>query len=237
MIQFENIRKEFGPTVALDDVTVDFRRGQLTAILGENGSGKSTLIKMISGVVEPTSGSLTIDDQLVKRFEPANLRKHGVAVCHQELLVAPNRSVTDNVHLGRDTPFRRVLTPRQKEASAQQMMTTLGAGGVDYNAAVSELPIVIQQIVVIARALVTDSPVVVLDEPTAALGQSERAALFEELDRRRTKGDTIILVSHRMDEVLAHCDRVVVLANGELVGAVERDAFDEKQLLQMMVPA
>jgi len=235
MIEIQRLRREYGSTVAVDDVTVSFARGRIITLLGENGSGKSTVIKTISGIVEPTSGTVSIDGEKITRFTPNSMRNHGVSVCHQELLVAPNRSIDDNVHLGRHSLWRRSFSRAEQRAQTTAVLAELGAPDLDITAPVGLQPIVVQQLVVIARSLVVEAPVLVLDEPTAALGHAERQALFGVLRGRRDRGVAVILVSHRMDEVLQLSDEVVVLANGHLVGIVQRGDFDEQRLLEMMV--
>ena len=235
MIEIQRLRHEYGPTVAVNDVTVSFVGGRIVTLLGENGSGKSTMIKTISGIVEPTSGTVSIGGKAVTRFTPRSLRDHGVSVCHQELLVAPNRSINENVHLGRHPLWRRSISRADQRAQTAAALAELGASDLDIDTPVGSHPIVVQQLVVIARALVADAPILVLDEPTAALGHAERQALFDVLLDRRNRGVTVILVSHRMDEVLHLSDEIVVLANGNLIGVVRRNDFDEERLLEMMV--
>ena len=236
-VRVTELRKSYGPTRALDAVSVAFEGGTVHTVLGENGSGKSTLIKSLSGVTVPDSGTITVDETPVRRFSPSAAQAHGVQTVFQEILTAPNRSLVENVFLGYHGYLRARMSRDHQERRARELFAELGAPDVDIRAEAGSVPLYIQQITVIARALVREPRVLILDEPTAALGLVERNALFAIVRRMRAAGVLVIFVSHRMDEVMEISDRVTVLRSGRVVDHVERDRLSPSLLLSLMAPA
>jgi ribose transport system ATP-binding protein len=236
LLTVTELRKSYGPTRALDAVSVDFQGGSVHTVLGENGSGKSTLIKSLSGVTVPDGGTIAIDGTPIRRFSPRAAQGHGVQTCFQEILVAPNRSLLENVFLGYHDVLRHRHPRAELERRARDLFAELGAPDTDVHAEAGTVPLFIQQLTVIARALVREPRILILDEPTAALGLLERNHLFDIVRRLRAGGTLVIFVSHRMDEVMEISDRVTVLRSGRVVGHVERDRLAPTLLLQMMAP-
>lgn len=235
-VRVTELRKSYGPTRALDGVSIDLRSGSVHTVLGENGSGKSTLIKALSGVVIPDGGSVTIDGRPVRSFSPRAAQGHGVQTVFQEILVAPNRSIVENVHLGYHGYLRARDGRGEQERRTEALFTELGVPEGDVRMEAGLAPLYVQQLTVIARALVRRPRVLVLDEPTAALGLVERDALFRIVRRLRSEGVLVIFVSHRMDEVMDVSDRVTVLRSGRVVGQVERAELSPARLLGLMSP-
>ena len=232
----DGLSKSYGPTQALDSVSVEFDGGTVHTVLGENGSGKSTLIKALSGVVVPDSGSISIDDERIRKASPRTAQEHGIQTVFQEILVAPNRSVIENVYLGYHPYLRARVSRDAQERRTRELFAELGVPDADVTASAGDLPLLLQQITVIARGLLREPRVLVLDEATAALGLVERDALFEVVRRLRADGVLIIFVSHRMDEVVEISDLVTVLRSGQVVDHVPREEIAPARLLELMAP-
>ena len=232
----DGLSKSYGPTQALRSVSVEFDGGTVHTVLGENGSGKSTLIKALSGVVVPDSGSISIDDARIRDTSPRTAQEHGIQTVFQEILVAPNRSVIENVYLGFHPYLRARVSRDEQERRTRELFAELGAPNADVTAEAGDLPLLLQQIAVIARGLLREPRVLILDEATAALGLVERDALFQIIRRLREEGVLIIFVSHRMDEVVEISDRVTVLRSGQVVDHVGRDQIEPAHLLKLMAP-
>ena len=226
--------KRYGETVALRDVSIDFQAGAVHAILGENGSGKSTLVKLLSGVVAKDSGEIAVDGASFQGREPRDFLGAGFATVFQEVLVAPDRDVIDNVMLGMDEMFRRRVPRREREPRTRAILSKISRTAMALDAGLGELPLAQRQLVVIARSLVRDPRILILDEATAALDHADREAVFQEVERRARAGCLVLFISHRMDEVTRLSDRISVLRAGRLVGTVSRDEASVEDLLAMM---
>jgi ribose transport system ATP-binding protein len=235
-VRVEDLSKHYGPTQALDSVSIEFAGGTVHTVLGENGSGKSTLIKALSGVVVPDTGSISIDDQRMRRSSPRTAQEHGIQTVFQEVLTAPNRSIVENVFLGYHGYLRTRATRGDQQRRTRELFAELGAPDVDVGAEAGSVPLLVQQIAVIARALLREPRALILDEATAALGLVERDALFDVVRRMRSEGVLVIFVSHRMDEVMDISDRVTVLRSGRVVDHVDREAMSPGHLLRLMAP-
>lgn len=222
--------------MALDDVSVAFRAGQVHTILGENGSGKSTLVKLLTGVVEPNAGTVEVDGQPVRLRDPAQAREHGIATVFQEVLLAPERSVLDNIFLGYDGLWRRALPLARRAGIAEAALARITATKLDLDRRGADLPLAQQQLVVLARALVRDPRILILDEATAALDFADRDVLFAAIRELVAGGRLVLFISHRMDEVQALSDRVTVLRSGRAIETLEGGEITPARLLALMIP-
>lgn len=237
LVTLNNLVKDFPGVRALRGVSLDLRRGEVHALVGENGAGKSTLIRVLSGDVKPDSGSIEIEGQPTVFERPRDARRHGIVTIFQELTIAPDLSVAENIFLGNE-PGPPLLYSRAKAArKAAEVLAGLGVGSqIDPSERAGNLSTAQRQLIEIARALVLRAPVIVMDEPTAALSENEAAALRRLIVRMRAQGTCFLYVSHRLDEVMEIADRMTVLRGGERVAT--KDASKVKstsELIGLMV--
>ncbi len=237
LLDARGVRKVFGGTVALAAADLEVRPGEIHGLLGENGAGKSTLIRLIVGVQRPDGGELRIGDvDLAANHSPGLARRAGIACIHQNLDLVGDLSVAENIAMEIGFPRGRfgLLDGAEMHGQAERALALMGVR-IDPRRAVKTLPIAAQASVAIARALALDCRLLILDEPTASLAAGEVEALFAVLHRLREQGLGMLFVSHRMDEISAHCDRVTVLRNGRTV-ATERTAdLNEDRMVELIV--
>ncbi len=235
VLEMKGISKRFGATQALSDVRLTVRSHEIHCIVGENGAGKSTLMKVLSGVYQPDSGTLSLDGKPVTISGPAAARALGVNLIYQELSVAVNMTVAQNVFMGSEP--RRSLGRVDEAAMNRQTDEVLATLGAPFTATTPALRLSIaqQQQVEIARALVHKGRILIMDEPTAALSDRETKVLFLIVQRLRDEGMAILYISHRMAEVTRLADRVTVLRDGGYVGELSRQELDPGRIVQMMV--
>ena len=230
------IRKRFGGVLALDGVDFEVRRGEVHVLLGENGAGKSTLIKILGGIHLPDDGEVRVCGSRVELRDVTDADRRGIRLIHQELSLAPNLSVAENIFLGREPTRGGFLDRGRLFRDAQALRDELALPELgDVRARVADLSVAQQQMVEIARALSAQARVLVLDEPTASLSETETEALFARLRRLRGQGVGIVYISHRLEEIRRIADRVTVLRDGRSVGTQEAAGLDTHRLIQWMV--
>jgi ribose transport system ATP-binding protein len=234
VLEMQGITKQFNNVYALQNVNLTIYPGEVHALMGENGAGKSTLMKILAGAYTASSGEIRINGQPAKITNPATARKAGINLIYQELNVAPNLTVAENIFMGSELQRGQFLDRKGMDAEAQQVLQSLGATFKIHDI-VGSLSIAEQQQVEIARALKDKSRVLVMDEPTAALSDRETEGLFEVIRKLRNDGIAIIYISHRMEEIYALADRISVLRDGQYVGSLTRDEISPQRLVQMMV--
>jgi ribose transport system ATP-binding protein len=235
-LAIDGLGKRYGETIALHDATLTFRPGTIHTILGENGSGKSTMLKILSGVIAPSEGRVTLNGSPVAAASPHDMHQLGLATVFQEVLVAPNRSVTENIFLGYDGFWRRRIDRSRRAAAAAAVLQTIARFPIDPQALVGSLPLAVQQLVVIARALVRLPSILLLDEATAALDYADRDHIFETIEEYARAGNIVLFISHRMEEVKRLSDQVTVLRSGQVVETLAREEISSQRLLQLMAP-
>lgn len=241
IVSTESLTKHFDRIVAVTDVDLDVRAGEVMAIVGDNGAGKSTLIKMLCGVLEPTSGRIFVDGQEVAFDSYNDAREAGIETVYQDLALAEDQSVAANVFLGHE-PVREDLIGRLFGVVDDDRMVAESRGAldrvqipVDPRATVRNLSGGQQQAVAIARALQSDPDILIMDEPTSALSIEGARNVLRVIDDLRAQGLTIILISHNIRQVLAVADRLSVLAQGRLVGVRDTDSVEREDVVSMMM--
>jgi erythritol transport system ATP-binding protein len=234
LLSARNIVKSYGGVHALKGVNFEIHRGKVTTLFGENGAGKSTLMKILSGVEKPTSGRIELDGQSVAFSSSSDARDHGISIIHQELSLAPNLSVRDNIFMGRElrTPTGVDFTEEARQTRA--LMADLEED-IDPLTRVQELRLGQQQVVEIARALSVDSRILIMDEPTSALSASEVEVLFKVIRDLTSRGVSIVYISHHLEEALQVTDYAVVLRDGRITAAAERKDIDLAWIVRNMV--
>jgi ABC-type sugar transport system ATPase subunit len=236
VLSLENLRKVYPGTVAVENLTVRFEGGKVHAVIGKNGSGKSTTIKMISGAVAPTRGSMRLRGQLLELASPRDAMDKGIATVYQELSLVPGLTVAENLLLGRLPHTAGSITRidwRETDAQAERMLSRLGIH-LDLRTPVKHLSVGQQQLVEIAKAVGSDPDVLILDEPTSALARHEVDQLFQVIRNLRDVGITILYISHRLQELPRIADTVSVLRDGELVGRIGIEEATPDRIVSMM---
>lgn len=236
LLAIRGVSKHFGGVAALRNVDFELRAGEIHALLGENGAGKSTLIKVLGGIHVPESGEIRIDGRPALIGGVADADWLGIRIIHQELSLAPNLSVAENIYMGREPSRWGLLRRGQMVADARSLVKSLGLTELrDVQLPVSHLTTAEQQVVEIARALSCRARILVLDEPTSSLSVTETEALFATLNRLRAQGVGIIYISHRLEEIARLADRITVLRDGQAVGTQPAAAVNRRQLIEWMV--
>lgn len=234
-VRMLGITKRFPGVVALDDVTLEVRRGEIHAICGENGAGKSTLMKILSGVYQPDAGVLEVDGSDTRFTGTRDAERAGIAIIHQELALVEDLPVAANVFLGRERRGRLgLLDDRSMAEECSSLFAQLDCA-VDPGDRTGNLRVGDQQLVEIAKALSLDASIVVMDEPTSALTEVESARLERTIQRLVAQGTTILYISHKMDEVFRLADRITVLRDGRHVKTVDRTATTPREITGWMV--
>lgn len=226
IVAVRNVTKQFQSVVALHNVSLEAHAGRVLALLGDNGAGKSTLIKILSGVYQPTSGTLEVDGQPAVLRSPHDARTRGISTVFQDLAVCELLSISRNIVLGNEPkkglgPFRW-LDVRKADEIAHDALATLGADlHRDMNDPAATLSGGQRQAVAIARAIYYGSKCLILDEPTAALAVRQTGQVLDQVRRARDAGQAVILITHNLQQALSVADAVVVLARGRVVGTLE----------------
>ncbi len=236
ILKMENIRKEFPGVVALDNISLDLKEGEVHALLGENGAGKSTLIKVLAGIHQPDQGDIYIDGQKAEIKTVQDAQHYRISVIHQELCLAGNMTVTENIFLGRMETNRFGLVKDQElNQKAREIMDTFGLDEIEPTQKVRKLTTAQQQMVEIAKALSMDARIIVMDEPTSSLSNKEVRKLFDFIQLLKQKNISIIYISHRLEEIFEICDTITVIRDGEYVGSMPVRETNNEQLMSMMV--
>jgi erythritol transport system ATP-binding protein len=230
-----DVNKRYGGTHALKNVNFEIHEGKVTTLFGENGAGKSTLMKILSGVERPTSGILELRGEAVEFANTVEARDLGISIIHQELSLAPNLSVRDNIFMGREILTRTgAVDYLAEDAEVRTLMERLEED-VEPSTLVSDLRLGQQQIVEIARALSVDARILIMDEPTSALSASEVEVLFKVIEDLTNSGVSVVYISHHLEEALLVTDFAVVLRDGAIVATELASNIDLEWIVGNMV--
>ena len=236
IIEMKGIVKIFPPNlVALDDVSVTFREGEIHAIVGENGAGKTTLMKILYGMQPADSGEIIFRGEKVKFSDPGEAIAGGIGMVHQEILLIPEYTVWENVVLGNEpVKFLDHLDTKKAREQVKAKIKEFHFN-LDLDTKVADISVAARQKVEILKLLFRNVSVLIMDEPTSVLTPQEIPQLFSELKRLRDNGHTIMFISHHLDEVLDLSDRITVLRKGKMIGTIEANEATKTSLAQMMV--
>jgi ribose transport system ATP-binding protein len=230
----EGLGKAYGPITVLSGVTLDIRAGEVHAVIGENGAGKSTLMKLLSGYVAPSAGRLLVDGRETRFAGAAAAEAAGIVLVHQEILLAADLTVAENLFLGRELGRGGFVDDRAMNARAEAVLAQVGARARPRDI-VRTLPLAQRQLVQIARALLDERRVVIFDEPTAVLANDEVRALADVVGRLKDAGVAVLYISHRLDEVELLADRVTVLRDGRMIGTAPAAGMTQRAMAEAMV--
>ena len=234
ILTIEGITKRFPGVVALDDVSLTIRRGEIHILLGENGAGKSSLVKILAGVYQPDAGSITFDGAAYRPQNPVDALRRGVRVVYQELNLLPYLSVAENIFFEHLPQRGGTVDYRRLYSQARAVLAEIGLD-VSPQTLVQDLGIAQMQLIEIAKALTGDSKLLILDEPTATLTPKEISRLFSIIHRLRERGVTIIYISHHLQEIFEIGDRMTVLRNGRVAETRNLKEVTIPQIVTMMV--
>lgn len=234
LLSLNHITKIYGPTHALEDVSISFEKGEVHALIGENGAGKSTFIKTLSGAIRPTSGTITIEGKTYDHLEPKQAIDLGVAVIYQELIQFEAMSVADNIFMGVKDEDGLFVKEKQRIAKSKEVLKTFNCD-IDPKTLIRNLSIANRQIVELAKALVRKAKIVVMDEPTAAITLAEQERLYKVVKDLKAQGITVIYISHRLEELFVVCDRVSVLRDGHYITTKHISELTQQDMVKYMV--
>ncbi len=236
-LELRSIAKSYDGTPAISDISLSLDEGRILAVCGENGAGKSTLMKVLSGAIMPDEGEILIDGKPVAIAEPADAMALGIRTVYQENSLLPHLSVAENMLMGR-LPTRGidfVIDWKAANARAAAVLDEIGFPAIPPTALVRDIAVAQQQIVEIAKALVTEPAILILDEPTAVLSASETDKLFDYVKRLSGRGVSVLYISHRLEEIFRIADEVAVLKDGRSVLQGQAADMDEPRLVEAMV--
>lgn len=235
IVELKNITKTYPGVVALNDVSLGFKPGEVHAICGENGAGKSTLIKVMAGAATPEEGEIFVNGEKITAMDPGLSRQLGIEVIYQELILAPHVSVAENIYMGTRFGKSIIVDWNTMNEKAQSILDSMDITAFKATDIVENLKTANRQLVAIAKAISMNVKFLIMDEPTAPLGEHEVQVLLRIVKELKKKGVTIVYVSHRLDEVFEISDRVSVFRNGQWIKTMNTCDTDKNELIKLMV--
>ena len=235
MLEMKQINKSFGVVHALKDVTLEVRKGETMALVGENGAGKSTLMKVLTGAYQRDTGAIVIDGEDIKKNTTAIAKKHGVAQVYQQAELVEELSVAENICLGEKAHAPKGLVPwKQMYQSVEELLLHYEMP-IHATTPVKELSSAMKQFVAIAKVLFRKPKLIIFDEPTAVLSDSEVTILFRIIESLKKENITIIYISHRLEEIFQLSDRISVMRDGSLVATLDNINLTKDDLISHML--
>jgi len=235
MLTLTSISKRFGPTVALDGVNLDLRKGEVHALIGENGAGKSTLMNIIAGSLRADEGSMMIDGKTYVPTNPLDARLNGIALIHQELSLCPHLTVAENILMGLEPTRLGWLDRQLLFERTNEVLQTFHHADIRPDKRVSDLSVAARQIVEISRAIAAQARIILMDEPTSSLQRNDVTQLFELIRKLSADGISVVYISHFLEEVRQICDRFTVLRDGRSVATGQISSTTDDELIAKMV--
>jgi len=234
VLEMNNIEKRFQGVHALKSCSINLKRAEVLALVGENGAGKSTIMKVLTGIYQADSGDITYFGEKAIFKSPRDAQNAGISIVHQELNLMGHLTVAQNIFIGRECKGF-FLDEKGLEKRTNELFKRMNISSINPRSRVMDLTVGKQQIVEIAKAISYDAKVIVFDEPTATLTDTETDVLFKLIEELKQKGVSMIYISHRMDEIKRISDRVTVLRDGEFVGTRDTDKVEIDEIIQMMI--
>ena len=231
ILSVRGVTKSFPGVRALDNVSLEIRRGVVHGIVGENGAGKSTLMKILSGVYSKDSGTILFEGETIEHTTPVQSLRRGLSIIYQEFNLVNTMSVGENIFLGR---FREMRGMRNTHRQARKLLDSIGSS-IDTHRMVAELSVSEKQMVEITKALSFDSKLIIMDEPSSSLTAEELQRLGKIIRQLRAKGISIIYISHKLDEIFEYCDDVTVMRDGHVIDTRPAAALSRNEMISMMV--
>lgn len=235
LLELQGISKSFGPTRALRNVGLTVRAGEVLALIGENGAGKSTLLKVLSGAHRADSGTMAVEQAVFRPSGPSDSRRRGVAMIYQELNLAPELSVEDNILLGQRGTGGGLLFRGRQRATVAEALKFVGLEHLSPQSPVAAQSVATKQLIEIARAIASDAKIILFDEPTSSLPRKDVERLFEIVNSLKARGVGMVYISHFLEEVRAVADRYTVLRDGENVGDGKIVDVSDDEIISLMV--
>lgn len=234
LLELKGISKEFPGVKALDNVDFDVEAGEVHVLMGENGAGKSTLMKIISGLYQADSGTITMEGEPVHFQNTLSAINHGISMVHQELMPIMEMNVAENIFLGREPVKSGVVNRRALYANTAQLLGQLNIN-ISPKRKMKTLRVAEIQLIEIAKAISFNSKIIIMDEPTSSISERECDNLFEQIYKLKAAGVAIIYISHKMDEIFKIADRITVLRDGKFIGVKPASELNQAELIKMMV--
>jgi simple sugar transport system ATP-binding protein len=232
-LELKGISKSFGNLQANNQIDLKVGKGEIHAILGENGAGKSTLMNIVYGLLQPDSGEILVDEKLVKILEPADAIKYGIGMVHQHFMLIPVFTVAENIALGREKSKFGIMSFAEIKTKIKKLSDEFKFD-IDPDAIIEDLPVGVQQRIEIIKALMYDAKVLILDEPTAVLTPQETDELLNVMKILKSRGTSIIFITHKLREVRAVADKITIIRLGKVVGT-QLPSASQEELANLMV--